>query len=187
MYIAAASSQRWRVIVAGLVVGAMAIGCKRDTSACDAPGQCALMTTDCCGAPCDATASDFSAVNVDRMHEFRQDSCDVVDGCDGLGCTTPTAPRFLATCRDEQCVVQDTADLPLSACSADEDCILRFGLGCCEPCSGEAAQLTSVRADGLAELAALTCAPDDRCGGCFHDYPPGATAVCVDGRCSVSR
>jgi hypothetical protein len=161
--------------------------CKRDTDGCEAVGDCALMTNDCCGAPCDPSTSDFSAVNKDRMADFRQDSCEVVDGCEDRGCETPTPTRFLATCRDERCVVEDTGSLPLTACAADEDCVLRLGLGCCEPCEGNDAHLTSVRADGLEDLAALTCAAGQRCGGCSPEYPPGATAVCLDGRCNVSR
>ena len=155
-------------------------------TSCESIAECALMTADCCGAPCDPTAEDFAAVNERHMAEFRQESCEAVGECGESGCASSTPPRFVATCRERVCVVEDVGALPITACSADADCILRFGLGCCEPCPGEESQLTSVRADALEQLASLTCGTERRCAFCSPEYPEGASAVCVDGRCSVS-
>jgi hypothetical protein len=162
-------------------------GCAPDYTACESAGECALMTSACCGAPCQAQQADFAAVNEKHMAEFRQESCEGAGECEGEGCAEPVPPRFLATCSDATCQVRDVSTLPITECATAEDCKLRFGLDCCEPCPGEAAQLTAVRGDALEELARLTCAPGERCAGCTHEYPPGVTASCEAGRCAVEH
>lgn len=154
---------------------------------CSQPGECALVSRTCCGV-CGAPAvNDMASVRWDEIEAHRSSVC-------GGGpvpcpaCATMTNPNLGALCRASQCAAVDVRTDSVSSCARDADCMLRYGLSCCEMCSGTDAMLTAFRKDALRDLT--TCAPNEgACPPCVPTYPTGARARCnaQTRHCEVAR
>jgi hypothetical protein len=97
--------------------------------------------------------------------------------------TTHAAPYLGVDCRAGRCVWYDSRETELTACSKNEDCLLRNGLGCCERCTVSLETLIAVnRTTKLPQCAAaLACPP------CMPVYPAEYAAACQGGRCAVVK
>jgi hypothetical protein len=152
-------------------------------SACNGPGQCTLSAKTCCG-PCEpAELSQFAAVNKEQVNAFQLSlSCGDIACAACLVPTDPTqinVPQFTAICEaSTRCNAIDVRQGPFSSCTLDEECKLRWGLSCCEGCTGALGGLVAVSAS--AELHAAVCPSGTvACPACVPTYPAGVSAKCV--------
>lgn len=120
-----------------------------DPGACGPEDTCVRVPRGCCerrglrGHPPDDLRS--------AAHAVRGDVCPL---CPSLGGRSNIGAR----CEAGRCKVFDARrEKPLSACTEDDDCLLRFGLACCESC--DAASIVAVRKDAAIER--LVC-PKER-------------------------
>ena len=74
-------------------------------------------------------------------------------------CAVMSNPNLGALCRAGHCTAVDVRTDATSACSVDADCMLRYGLSCCEPCVGRDDELVAIRKDAVASLT--FCAPNE--------------------------
>jgi hypothetical protein len=165
----------------GVSVDASSLG------SCAQPGECVLVTRTCCGV-CGAPAvTDMDAVRWDETETHHNELC-------GTGpvncprCAIMTNPHLGAICRASHCAAVDVRTDATSSCTTDADCMLRFGLSCCEMCAGTDAELTAIRQDALHDLT--TCAPNQgACPPCVPTYPTRAHARCnaQTRQCEVAR
>jgi hypothetical protein len=151
-------------------------------TACDHAYDCVIVDPTCCETcePFEYHAK--ASVNRERQSEFEDtrpcpDACPTCDPSIEPGLTGRYA---IPACRDGRCVAHYTGP---QSCSADWDCSLREGPGCCEPCDG----IGIVALSSLAHLAEL-CDPNVDCEACQPMIPSELTAVCSDaGQCEVAR
>lgn len=149
---------------------------------CSGPGQCVLVKNGCCD-PCGMPElGDLTAIDGARAGEYAKLTCPEPLPCPA--CATATNPNLFAYCDGDHCKGADTRTDPVGACTADADCMLRFGTGCCDACAGDPSQLTAVNKNS--NLASLVCAPGTGCPGCIPAYPPDAVALCQAGHCTVA-
>jgi hypothetical protein len=91
---------------------------------------------------------------------------------------------FVPDCVDHQCVVTDIRESPISGCTSDQDCFLRYGTECCPSC--DKAKRVAISNPQLLEQLVCTevigC-PDIDC----NPAPDAATAYCSAGHCAVDR
>ena len=154
---------------------------------CAEPGECALVTRTCCGV-CGAPAvTDMASVRWDETEAHRNSVC----GGGPVPCPACAAmlnPNLGALCRASHCAAVDVRTDSVSNCTQDADCMLRYGLSCCEMCSGTESMLTAFRKDALRDLT--TCAPNEgACPPCVPTYPSNARARCnaQTRHCEVAR
>jgi hypothetical protein len=156
-----------------------------DFSACDGPGQCALLPTGCCGGCGTQELTGLAAVNQARAADFALSVCPDPVPCPK--CASTPNPNLFATCQAERCVAADARTDAVSACQKDSDCVLRYGMGCCEStCQGTEADLTCVSVTGFqAAHTALGC-DSVACDACLPTYPMFAVPLCsAQGHCEV--
>lgn len=150
--------------------------------ACTGPGQCTVVPQSCCGSCGAATSTDMIGVATDRASAYRSFVCE------GAGCPTcyrEQDPFLQAFCKAGACTAVDLHESPLTDCTADSDCRLRYA-PCCEPCGAPTSPLIALPVSQLSAYRALVCAPDTACPKCATSYPPSAKAVCNKGHCDVS-
>jgi hypothetical protein len=189
------------VSTGGTAVGGT--GGTADYAFCNAPSDCAIRGTGCCGV-CDApnlSEKDFIAYNKMYGNLFQ---CGIPlpaapanpsGGSASAGAAAPIACApclglppgqgslmyFVPDCVKNQCVVEDLRTSRVTACKSSDECKVRSGASCCEGCS--AGQDFAVRNDGSFEK--LVCG--DGPVGCLACVPPqsGAAPICEGGRCQA--
>lgn len=158
-------------------------------AACGAAGTCVLALQDCCGPCGDPAITDYDAVNRDAEDAHFAAVCPDPAGTPCPGCAVDPDPNLFAYCDLDggRCVGADLPRTELASCETWEDCTLRAGVGCCEPC--EAADpwaWVALRADAVDDLEALVCEPGTGCPECGPPTPPAELfAECLDGVCNV--
>lgn len=157
-------------------------GIPAEYAACDGPGQCLLVPSNCCGYCSQPELGDFLAINSDHESSFYGERCGGSIECPS--CVTLMPGNFTALCRGPgRCqAVNVYDDDALVGCDAAEDCRLRWGAGCCEACAPTPDQLIAVKVNAV-EQAQCGGGP---CPGCpTAPYPNDASAACIDHKCSV--
>jgi hypothetical protein len=157
---------------------------ERDPARCASPTECALMPNLCCG-PCDEpNLTNMVAVRKTEVNAvFQAMSCHLVD------CPTclPIANPWLgAACRANRCVSFDARQTELVSCTADTDCVLRAGVGCCADCSASGYS-AFVALNREADIRPFTCGSEPvGCDDCAPVPPPDLIAVCASGSCTTA-
>jgi len=127
------------------------------------------------------------AVPLDELDAFHESQCpDPVPCPDCISCTNG---EIFAYCDMGSCRGAHLDDLGLRNCAGDDDCQLRWGTACYEPCGGtpDCGGLTAVSVDGLTTLVGLVCDPDaPPPPPCVPAYPSDAIALCNAGTCEVA-
>jgi hypothetical protein len=155
-------------------------------TACSVPSDCILALRGCCW-PCGVPSlGDFDAVNEDRQEEHHALVCtDPNPICPG--CASMPNPELIATCSAQgHCSGMDIGAEDISACTSNEDCVIRTP-ECCE-CGADMTptSLVSIRADARSRLEYLVCDPDLGCPECMPDYPDDVIPVCdADHHCAA--
>ena len=151
---------------------------------CKGPAECTLFATNCCGGYCVETPlSGWIPVATESLGVVQNQYCSDPVACPD--CIEFEHANYLAVCRNDKCTAIDLRKDSISACSADSDCRLRFGTGCCESCAGQSAQLVAVSTK--AQLENEVCAGPGACPPCVPPaYPKEAKATCLTGHCQVT-
>jgi hypothetical protein len=119
--------------------------------ACTGPKQCVLTNATCCGVCGMPEVTDMVAVNQAKLDAFRGDLCPQPVGCPE--CAQEPNPNLFAYCEEGRCVAADARTHAVSACTDTSDCVLRYGMGCCEStCQGVESELTSVSVQGFQSI-----------------------------------
>lgn len=148
-----------------------------DLVTCSAPGQCVLGAKGCCGLGCQPD---------DQLVAFRrgEDQDVIAATCDQTGpvacpkCARQLPGYLQAFCTAGTCAVTDLRKDAISACTRDEDCVLRYGT-CCQPCDGGSIEsLVAIRSGAEGELERQICAGTEACDKCLPAFPDGARARC---------
>jgi hypothetical protein len=164
--------------------------------ACNAPSECVVAGTGCCGI-CDSpslSAQDFVAYNRKYAPLLQ---CAVPLGLplpdDTAGAPIACAPcppvadgaleYFVPDCVQNQCRVLDLRDPQFTACTTDEDCTFRYGTSCCQTCN--VADAIPLRTD--AKLEARLCDGAAACAACPPvDLKSRPVPLCgASGRCEL--
>jgi len=161
-------------------------GANPNYDACQAPTDCVLRSSGCCGV-CDGpsiSAHDFIAYN--KKYTAQVDPCvgDVLCGpCAPGDPATNQASNFVPNCVGGECVVEDIRESDVTACTTTDDCRLRYGNRCCEGCTGDG--VIAVRRDAsFEELVCGELIPP--CAACDPGPLPNVTASCdATGHCGV--
>jgi hypothetical protein len=132
--------------------GMACVGGSPSWTSCAQPLDCTLVSTDCCHMECfEATLAQFAAVNTQHAQEWVTANCTPQPPCPGYVCSEAdhktyvrTAAQFGSTCSGAVCQEFDIRTSELSACTTQDDCILRWGTGCCESCSGSTDLIVAV-------------------------------------------
>ncbi len=140
---------------------------------CTAPADCVAANPFCMGTLCSNPLDEYVGINRQYLGELQR----------RLSCSyEPMCPygSYGATCQDGVCVTFNIWKSDLSACDADSDCALRYGVGCCEDCGGfSLVAVNQLRWEPFAESCralGLDCGP---CGS----YPATASARCSNSHC----
>jgi hypothetical protein len=147
-----------------------------DPTSCAGSMECDVVPKDCCNIDCATT--ELIPVSAAAIRDYFR-------SCTQRGCTPcPVSAEWVSRCINNRCSVVDLGSSSFSVCKINDDCKLRWGSRCCDLCHPNlATDLVSVA------RAAMFCDPDY--GGCdpcsLAPFPEGATAVCLDGHCSVQR
>lgn len=98
-------------------------------------------------------------------------------------CETETNPSLFATCEAGRCVAVDLRQDALSACAADEECVVTEP-DCCACRPGWAAVRRGAEADFFRRQCGETpiCSPCER-----HEVPAHLVGRCVEGHCVVAE
>ncbi len=151
---------------------------------CDEPSECTTTFETCCGTCSEVALSDVISIRADAERDYRDAVCDGDIGCPP--CAPPPHPYLVSTCNARQCRALDTRVLPLTQCTADEQCRMR-ATECCE-CGADTSPdaLIGIRIDAEADYLNLVCDSDAICDDCVPIYPDTHEAFCNDvGACSV--
>ena len=155
-----------------------------DFTACDGPAQCVLRPESCCGQCGAATPGDMIGLHQDWVDDYLGAHCATLD-CPA--CFMPQEPDLFAYCHAGHCVAADVRVHELSACNTASDCVVRWGLDCCEGCGlAPPEELVALSWNGLGALGGLVCPADWGCPDCLVQYPPDVTATCTAGHCEVT-
>jgi len=150
-----------------------------DRTSCESPLECVVTPMTCCGPGASPTLANVTSVNTASLEEFTAP-------CQNLDCVGSVVPaHFGATCSDGHCLAFDLRETELTDCTSRTECRLRLGLGCCEGCSGDAAQYVALRSD--ADLGPLVCGSEPiGCPACVPIPPDDLIADCIDGKCGAT-
>jgi hypothetical protein len=141
--------------------------------ACGGPGSCVLESNGCCPKCGTPVLSDYTPVDRTESDAFRKFTCiDPAPTCPK--CASFRDPNLWAFCKAKKCVGIDVRTDPVSACSTDADCKLRYS-GCCE-CDG--AGLIALASSKVSEYVAQVCDPKAVCDAYLPAYPIDKTAKC---------
>lgn len=152
---------------------------------CSRTSECIVAPESCCGTCGAATARDAVALAVTYASTYRTQACADQGGVGCPACAGRDDPTLLATCRAGECELVTLATDPITACTSSTECKLRTR-DCCE-CGGDTSQagLIAVRTDSESTYAGLACDEGQGCPECAPEYPAGASAECLIGRCTV--
>jgi len=155
-----------------------------DWAACSVPSDCVLENKGCCD-PCGVPSlDDYDAINSDWTDEHSLAVC--ADPVPCPLCLTAPNPELLATCIEGRCTGVDIGAEDFSACTADDECVIRVP-DCCE-CGADTSRdnLIAFRHDAWSTLLQLLCDPMVDCPMCEPIYPADAEPFCdEDGHCAV--
>jgi hypothetical protein len=159
---------------------------RNDLAACVTSDSCQVQTPGCCGACEPAVIEQFVGINSMWGDAYYTATCPGGTTCGA--CPEPTGPAtmpyFTATCDQGHCAVVDTRLTRATECVEAADCHLRHGTSCCENCMpADPSNLVAISSEQA--LRDIACAPDTACDQCIPEYPPGAAADCINGRCVV--
>ena len=153
--------------------------------ACDGPKQCVLTASTCCGVCGMPELANKVAVNQAALEAFRATVCTEPMGCPE--CAEEVNPNLFAYCDEGRCVAADARTHAVSECAQSSDCVLRYGMGCCEStCMGVESELTSVSVQGFQSMFDTLGCQSVACDDCDPTYPMFTEAFCNDdGHCEV--
>ena len=154
-------------------------------AACEVNSQCTLAANTCCGVCGQAELGDVDPINMEGWEAHYDSVCDDPDpNCPG--CPSMVNPWIGATCALGTCAEFDLRAERITACTSDDECVLRT-TGCCE-CGADTnpAALIAIRGDAVADYTSMVCDPESTCPGCDPEYPGWVEPACNDeGRCYV--
>jgi hypothetical protein len=155
-----------------------------DWAACTPPDSCVLETQTGCGAGCEPVPlSAFIPVNRknDAAYKMQQPIPPCVSSqCPDVPPSSVNTKNYYAACESGRCQAIDVRTSSLSACSSDSECYLRSGTTCCG-CGSNWIAVSSRANAGAVFCGNSACAAD-----CVSaPVPPGVSAVCSAGQCSV--
>ncbi len=136
--------------------------------ACSVPSDCALVFDHCCG---DTNV----AVNKDAAIEFEKSACPVSGPCPNAG----AGAVHQAVCHSGTCTAIDLRSDPRTACTTDDDCILRCPD--CRSCIATAFNVVALAKSGEAQYLADICPT-----GCSTCAAPPSPDASVRARCNLS-
>jgi len=144
---------------------------------CDDVSECTLITKNCCGVCGTPRFSDLMPIRWDKAEEYRDQNCDPHEPCPS--CPSSPNTMYPAMCRGGDCVAVDPlADDASIRCDRDEDCVVRWGGLCCEPCQAWNADPIAVNR----QYQQAVCGNNYACPEC-EVPPPPSPAFCVEGSC----
>lgn len=140
---------------------------------CVAPSTCVLAHRTCC-APCTMPkACGVVAIGAPFATALSEKSCGTATpACPA--CATPENPRLHAACRKGRCTTVDLAVDASTACSKDDECVVRAA-DCCGAC-GPGGTFVALRKDAVADYVAEVCGKT-KCAQCKAPPTP-PKAVC---------
>lgn len=141
---------------------------------CAMTSACSLVPSGCCPTCGMPTLTDVDAINTTQTTAHFADVCPAPVPCPR--CATGLNASLVASCDVDHCKAFDLTMLPLSACTADSDCIVRYA-NCCG-CGGDASVVVSIRGDSHGALDALLCDPHTCPLDCVPRPDPAFVAVC---------
>ncbi len=143
---------------------------------CAGPGECVALTPGCCGVCGAPTLSDVVGVNEDELAAFHAATCtDPNPMCPE--CATAVEPNLVAFCKASRCAPIDIRNDAVSACTTDDDCMLRDP-DCCEACAVAPFDLVAIAKDKADAYRSEVCRPAESCPACAPIYPTGYAAIC---------
>jgi Kunitz/Bovine pancreatic trypsin inhibitor domain len=150
--------------------------------ACNTHTDCALVSASCCG--CEPVGDD-DLLSINAMWRTSYAQCTVTCGeCLDPGELGRTSQYFVPTCNGGRCGVLDLRTSPYTSCAVDDDCMLRYGNGCCDGCSGDGQGILAVsRKQNFEQLVCGDIIPP--CEPCPVPPPQKIVATCASGRCVV--
>jgi hypothetical protein len=152
---------------------------------CSSHSDCQLVPASCCGACGAPTSQDVVALRTDAAAGYRESACGTGSPCPA--CASLNNPDLFASCQNSECVVVDLTTNPVSACSADADCVLRAAT-CCEcGASMDPWRLVAITKNSENSYASLVCDATAMCAECMPEYPTSQTRTCSDGHCRIAR
>lgn len=151
---------------------------------CDAPGQCVLALNSCCGGCGMPELSSFAAINQAAASAFQKAVCPTPQPCPECG--GQPNPNLFTYCDVDHCVAADARTHAVSECTETSDCVLRYGMGCCEStCNGVESELTCVSVKGFQAIHTALGCDSVACDACIPVYPMYAAPLCNNGHCEV--
>lgn len=156
-------------------------GSRPATDACDAPTDCIVGSTGCCGLCPDAPFDTAKGLNAVRAlaGDYRPCGNVACEPCAEVPPASQTSQYYLATCANHQCGVVDLRTTASTACEINDDCFLRNGIECCAACTpGDVVALSST------DYLVNRCV-DIGCPECLGEIPPELSPRCIAGRCAV--
>ena len=157
-----------------------------DLQSCTAPGQCVLDAPGCCGLNCQPD-SQLIGVRRGTEQEVVAATCDQAGPVACPGCARKIDAATQAFCRGGACGVVDLRTDAISACTTNDDCILRYAT-CCQPCNGGSIdQIVAIDRAGEGELTLQLCVGNESCDKCLPSFPGTMHAQCntASGHCEV--
>ncbi len=148
-------------------------------ASCKANSECVVVAASCCGTCGAATRDDILAIRADDIASHSAKACAGVAGCDD--CYMVQDPNLVATCSGGACHVVDLLLKDETACTTDDECMLRTN-DCCA-CGGDSTETGLVAVSG--DITPFVCDPSQPCALCEPLPPENATAECSGGRCRV--
>ncbi len=157
---------------------------------CAEPSDCTLAANTCCGVCGRPSLGDMDAIAAAKEEAHRRAVCPDPDPiCPG--CAAMPNPNLGATCDREEgrCTAFDIEQHEVSACTRDEDCIVRVPDCCACGADTSAFNLVALRADRVADYLAMVCDTGMTCLECEPVYPPNVEAFCdrASGHCRLRR
>jgi hypothetical protein len=153
---------------------------------CSQPTDCVLVSPGCCGGCEPVDDRMLVAINSQASSQYFKPCAAVSCGpCPPLPPGVSSARQyFVPACQNGECTVVDIREAGLTDCQRASDCVLRSGSSCCEACG---AAIVSLNRN--ADLGALVCssASPTACAPCIPAIPPGYSALCTAGRCTVEE
>ena len=142
---------------------------------CAGPGECVALTPGCCGVCGAPTLSDVVGVNEDELAAFHAATCTDPNPLGPAGATA-VEPNLVAFCKASRCAPIDIRNDAVSACTTDDDCMLRDP-DCCEACAVAPFDLVAIAKDKADAYRSEVCRPAESCPACAPIYPTGYAAA----------
>lgn len=154
---------------------------------CSAPGTCELGGTGCCGLTCQPD-SQLVAIRRGEAQDLVAATCNQTGPVACPNCARQMDPNVQAFCVSGKCSVVDLRMDSISACTNQQDCVLRYA-SCCQPCNGGAVSaIVSILAGQESTLSAQLCSGTEKCDQCLPVFPSNVSARCnpTTRHCEVS-